>query len=97
MAVILSYADSIRKYWALAYFLFQISAFRSTIFHLVTDPSTRVQNNARELPERNSKGQEDDHGRTEVKVNLPKVQLPIFDGKISEWQEFWDIFLLLDL
>ena len=52
----------------------------------------RAQNNVRELPERNGRGQEDDHGRTEVKVNLPKLQLPIFDGKISEWQEFWDIF-----
>ena len=56
----------------------------------------KEQNNMRELPEcqaeRSSKGQEDDHGKTEVKVNLPKLQLPKFDGKISEWQEFWDIF-----
>ena len=29
---------------------------------------------------------------TEVKVNLPKLQLPVFDGKMHEWQEFWDIF-----
>jgi len=27
-----------------------------------------------------------------IKVNLPKLQLPTFDGKVSEWQEFWDIF-----
>jgi len=40
----------------------------------------KEQNNVRELPERRaerSKGQEDDHGKTEVKVNLPKLQLPI--------------------
>ena len=29
---------------------------------------------------------------TEVKVNLPKLQLPVFDGKMHEWQEFWDIY-----
>ena len=40
----------------------------------------RAQNNMRELPERNGRGQEDDHGRTEVKFNLPKLQLPIFDS-----------------
>jgi len=29
---------------------------------------------------------------TEAKVNLPKLQLPLFDGKLHEWQEFWDVF-----
>jgi len=29
---------------------------------------------------------------TIVKHNLPKLQLPSFDGKVSEWQEFWDIY-----
>ena len=28
-----------------------------------------------------------------LKVNLPKFQLPIFDGNIQQWQEFWDIFI----
>ena len=27
-----------------------------------------------------------------LKVNLPKLQLPIFDGDVQKWQEFWDIF-----
>ena len=26
------------------------------------------------------------------KVNLPKLQLPVFDGDVQQWQEFWDIF-----
>jgi len=50
----------------------------------------KAKNNVGELPE--CKGQENNHGRTEVEVNLPKLQLPIFDGKISDWQKFWDIF-----
>jgi len=35
---------------------------------------------------------EDDCGKAEVKVNLPKLQFPIFDGKMLEWQKFWDTF-----
>ena len=31
-------------------------------------------------------------GAFNLKVNLPKLQLPIFDGNIQQWQEFWDIF-----
>ena len=31
-------------------------------------------------------------GQSNFKVNLPKLQLPIFDGDIQQWQEFWDIF-----
>ena len=27
-----------------------------------------------------------------IKVKLPKLDLPIFDGNILCWQEFWDIF-----
>ena len=27
-----------------------------------------------------------------LKVNLPKLQLPTFDGNIQQWQEFWDVF-----
>ena len=27
-----------------------------------------------------------------VRVNLPKLQLPTFDGDIQQWPEFWDIF-----
>ena len=27
-----------------------------------------------------------------LKVNLPKLQLPVFDGDVQQWQEFWDIF-----
>ena len=29
---------------------------------------------------------------TEVKVSLLKLQLPLFDGKLHEWQAFWDVF-----
>ena len=27
-----------------------------------------------------------------LKVNLPKLHLPFFDGNIQYWPEFWDIF-----
>ena len=27
-----------------------------------------------------------------LRVNLPKLQLPVFDGKLQQWQEFWDIY-----
>jgi len=27
-----------------------------------------------------------------VKVNLPKMQLPCFDGNIQQWIEFWEMF-----
>jgi len=27
-----------------------------------------------------------------VKVNLPKMQLPSFDGNIQQWTEFWEMF-----
>ena len=26
-----------------------------------------------------------------LRVNLPKLQLPVFDGNLQQWQEFWDI------
>ena len=29
---------------------------------------------------------------TSLKVNLPKLHLPFFDGDIEHWPEFWDIF-----
>ena len=30
--------------------------------------------------------------RNSVKVNLPKIQLPCFDGNIQQWTEFWEMF-----
>ena len=27
-----------------------------------------------------------------LRVNLPKLQLPLFDGNLQQWQEFWDIY-----
>ena len=27
-----------------------------------------------------------------VKVNLPKIQLPNFEGNVQQWTEFWDMF-----
>ena len=27
-----------------------------------------------------------------LRVNLPKLQLPVFDGNLQQWQEFWDIY-----
>ena len=27
-----------------------------------------------------------------LRVNLPKLQLPVFDGNLKQWQEFWDIY-----
>ena len=27
-----------------------------------------------------------------VQMKLPKLQLPIFEGDILQWQEFWDIY-----
>ena len=27
-----------------------------------------------------------------LKVNLPKLHLPNFDGNIQQWPEFWDVF-----
>ena len=30
--------------------------------------------------------------RNSVKVNLPKIQLPCFDGNIQQWTEFWKMF-----
>ena len=27
-----------------------------------------------------------------LRVNLPKLQLPVFDGNLQHWQEFWDIY-----
>ena len=27
-----------------------------------------------------------------LRVNLPKLQLPVFYGNIEYWQEFWDMF-----
>ena len=29
---------------------------------------------------------------TSLRVNLPKIQLPVFNGNIHNWQEFWDMF-----
>ena len=29
---------------------------------------------------------------TNIKVNLPKLQLPCFDGNVQQWPEFWDMF-----
>ena len=27
-----------------------------------------------------------------VRVNLPKIQLPCFNGNIQQWTEFWEMF-----
>ena len=27
-----------------------------------------------------------------LRVNLPKLQIPVFDGNLQQWQEFWDIY-----
>ena len=27
-----------------------------------------------------------------LRVNLSKLQLPVFDGNLQQWQEFWDIY-----
>ena len=27
-----------------------------------------------------------------LRVNLPKLQLPVFDGSLQHWQEFWDVY-----
>ena len=27
-----------------------------------------------------------------LRVNLPKLQWPVFDGNLQQWQEFWDIY-----
>ena len=27
-----------------------------------------------------------------LRVNLPKLQLPVFDGNLQQWQGFWDIY-----
>ena len=27
-----------------------------------------------------------------LRVDLPKLQLPVFDGNLQQWQEFWDIY-----
>ena len=27
-----------------------------------------------------------------LRVNLPKLQLPVFDGNLQQWQEFWDTY-----
>ena len=27
-----------------------------------------------------------------LRVNLPKLQLPVFDGNLQQRQEFWDIY-----
>ena len=27
-----------------------------------------------------------------LRVNLPKLQLPVFDGNLQQWQKFWDIY-----
>ena len=27
-----------------------------------------------------------------LQVNLPKLQLPVFDDNLQQWQEFWDIY-----
>ena len=27
-----------------------------------------------------------------LRVNLPKLQLPVFDVNLQQWQEFWDIY-----
>ena len=27
-----------------------------------------------------------------LRVNLPKLQLPVFDGNLQQWQEFWYIY-----
>ena len=27
-----------------------------------------------------------------LRVNLHKLQLPVFDGNLQQWQEFWDIY-----
>ena len=27
-----------------------------------------------------------------LRVNLPKLQLPVFDDNLQQWQEFWDIY-----
>ena len=43
------------------------------------------------VPKKGGDSEEECAG-VEVKINLPKLQLPMFDGKIAEWQEFWDIF-----
>ena len=28
-----------------------------------------------------------------LQVNLPKLQLPVFDGNLQQWQEFWDSYI----
>ena len=42
------------------------------------------------LPSRNPANSWED--KNPIKVKLPKLDLPIFDGNILCWQEFWDIF-----
>ena len=56
----------------------------------IVDPSVSLNSRGYNLePSSFSSGE---LGAFNLKVNLPKLQLPIFDGNIQQWQEFWDIF-----
>ena len=54
---------------------------------------TRLQERAQERPLTSMREpSEREQTNCSVQMKLPKLQLPIFEGDILQWQEFWDIY-----
>ena len=52
---------------------------------------TRLQERPLPLTSEREPSEQEKNNRS-VQMKLPKLQLPIFEGDILQWQEFWDIY-----
>ena len=57
----------------------------------VRETETMVSPNVRMQPGGNNPELTSQSWGENLRVNLPKLQLPVFDGNLQQWYEFWNI------
>ena len=62
------------------------------IIEQATREITRVANQSATLTLFSQQSSSDFNDHVPVSVNLPKLHLPVFEGSVLRWLEFWDIF-----
>ena len=62
------------------------------IIEQATREITRVANQSVTLTSFSQLSRSDLNDHVPVSVNLPKLHLPVFEGSVLRWPEFWDIF-----
>ena len=67
--------------------MFNLSVLNTSQFD-----QSNVHSNLTSLNASNGGLNQGDSTSSSVKVNLPKMQLPCFDGNIQQWTEFWKMF-----